>query len=108
MALFAFNFGLELDGVGKKIVGENCLVEFTYTGGDALVMCVVNGFTESAADMAEIVNEAGETVTRFTATGAGTQKINISGLTPGTFVGIKQVSATAGTATARLLTGSSR
>ena len=105
----SFNWtGLTLGGDGVKIVGENCLVEFSYVGGNALVMCVVNGITEDAADMSEIVNEAGDTVTRFTATGTGTQKINISGLTPGTFVGIKQISATAGTATAKVLTGSSR
>lgn len=56
--------------------------------------------------MAEITDADGSQVTRFTATGSGTEIVNISGLTPGSYIGINTESGT-GTVTATILTGGS-
>lgn len=85
-----------------KLVGHNCVVKFDYTGATSLICYVKAGFSDTT--MAEIVNSDGDTVTRFTASGTGSQLINISGLTPGSFVAIDTVSGT-GTVVGNVLTG---
>ncbi len=84
-----------------KIIG-NTQIEFTYTGATSLVVYAQAGLTPDS--LAEITDSDGNQVTRFTATGTGTQIINISGLTPGGYVGINTESGT-GTVTASILTG---
>jgi hypothetical protein len=85
-----------------KIVGENIAVRLSYAGATDLIIYVKAGI--NSTDMQEIVDSEGNQVTRYTATGTGTRLINISGLTPGSHVGIGTVSGT-GTVTAEVLTG---
>ena len=86
-----------------KVIG-NVQIEFTYTGATSLVCYAQSGVTPS--NMAEITDADGSQVTRFTATGSGTEIVNISGLTPGSYIGINTESGT-GTVTATILTGGS-
>ena len=88
---------------GVKIKSENIAVRYKYTGATDLIIYTRAGIAPD--DMQEIVNSDGDQVTRYTATGAGTRLINISGLTPGMYVGIGVVSGT-GTVTADILSGS--
>jgi len=84
-----------------KIIGH-VQIEFTYSGATSLVCYAQAGLTPDS--LAEITDASGNQVTRFTATGSGTQIVNIAGLTPGGYVGISTESGT-GTVTAKILTG---
>ena len=84
-----------------KVIG-NVQIQFDYVGATSLVCYAQSGVTPST--MAEIVNGSGTQITRFTATGTGSEIVNISGLTPGSYVGISTESGT-GTVTATILTG---
>lgn len=88
---------------GVKIKSENIIVELSYVGATDLIIYVRAGINTD--NMQEILDADGTTVTRYTATGTGTRLVNISGLTPGSHVGIGVVSGT-GTVTAKVLTGS--
>ena len=86
-----------------KVIG-NVQIQFDYVSASSLVCYAQSGVTPST--MAEITDADGNQVTRFTATGTGSEIINISGLTPGSYIGINTVSGT-GTVTATILTGGS-
>ena len=88
---------------GVKIKSENIAVRYKYTGATDLIIYTRAGITPD--DMQEIVTADSTQATRITATGAGTRLINISGLTPGMYVGIGVDTGT-GTVTADILSGS--
>ena len=104
----SFNFGsFAINEVNDtaKLVGYAVHIKVTYTGATDLILYIANGASANGDDHKEIVNSAGTNVTRFTATGSGTQNIQINGLTPGTYISLKKVSGT-GTATMSFITGS--
>jgi len=104
----SFNFGsFAVDEVNEaaKMVGYSVLVKVTYTSATALILYLAAGASVSGDDHTEIVNEAGTQVTRFTATGSSIQNFQINGLTPGTYLSLKEVSGT-GTAVMSFITGS--
>lgn len=96
---------MTVDGSGQKLRGSNCLIEIKYVDASSLILYVANGIDSASANLSEIVDSDGNTVTRVTLSGTGTQHISIAGLTPGSYVGVKKVSGT-GTATVSFLTGS--
>jgi len=91
------------DGEAKKIVGQNVAVEINYTGATTLIVCVKGGF--STTNLTEIVDQFNDQITRATVNGDGKHVVNISGLTPGSFICGSIVSGT-GTISVNLITGS--
>lgn len=100
MRAFIYNAQTTSDAI--KLAGENVMVKFSFTSASSLICYVQAGITPDA--MAEITDSNGVNITRFTASGTDTQIVNISGLTPGSYVGIGTVSGT-GTVVADFITG---
>lgn len=98
----AFHYTAITSSETVKLVSPNVLVRYNYTGATSLIIYVKGGITP--ANMTEIVDDQGTTVTRYTATGTGSYQINMAGLTPGTLISVDTVSGT-GTVTMDVLTG---
>lgn len=101
----SFNFGPLEIGEASKIVGYALLCEITYTGATSLVLCIANGSSIYGSEHSEIVDEFLTTITRVTLDTSGIHRVQINGLTPGSYVSLMKISGD-GSATLRYLTGS--
>lgn len=98
---FAKNIGpvaLAYSHENYKLIGPNVLCEVTYTGATDHILYIAGGSKIDATTHSEIVDVNGAAITRFTASGTGTQKIQINGLTPGTYISLQEVSGESTTA----------
>jgi len=68
-----------------RIVSENILVQFDHDVTAPVELYIVAGIEGVLAKMTEITVD-GVNATRTTLTGTGTASLNISGLTPNTFI----------------------
>ena len=71
-----------------RIVSENVFIHLDFDLADPLEIFVVAGIDGNLATMSEITDADGTQVTRTTLTGDGSSAINISGLTPNTFIAV--------------------
>ena len=82
----------------NKLISPHVLCEVTYTGATNHILCIAAGSKVDGATHSEITDVDGNTITRFTASGSGVQLIQINGLTPGTYITLKEISGSSTTA----------
>jgi len=82
----------------NSLIGSNVLCEIIYTGATNHILYIAAGSKITASTHSEIIDVNGNTITRFTANGTGVERIQINGLTPGTYISLQEVSGTSDTA----------
>lgn len=97
---------LNTTGENYKLIGDSVLCEVTYTGATDHILFIAAGSKIDYTDHSEITDVNGTTITRFTANGTGVQRIQINGMTPGTYITLQAVSGSSTTApTLSFITG---